>query len=256
MNKKYLFAFSGAAVLIVAGIIAAPPSNKANKITVASSTASSAPATIKAKATKQDYDNALNKTRSSKGKEEKADSNGILKRMASIGSNVAWEEIDSMRAVSFYTPLPEIQIGMQTTFNAKHDHEASLYVYISRQAYKKPVFRLVPQFNGSKWLFLENLKITDNNELLFDQNYLNKDITRENDSYGVVEYADKPVSDDDLKMLRKLAASKDLRVRLSGKSNYIAMEPKQIERMQKSVASLLQFYDALSSVLPEVEPES
>lgn len=141
-------------------------------------------------------------------------------------------DYDKMREITFYEPSTMPQYATSGKFFCTYIGSTSA----------KDVFRLVFNYSGKDWIFIEDAR------LLIDGERFTiplSNVQREYVSYysGLYERADFAASDEEIEIVKKIVNSKETIVRLNGDKYYV--EFTLTEKQKNGIAETLDAYEGL-----------
>lgn len=132
-----------------------------------------------------------------------------------------------------------------------------VHAYLSVKECELPKVLLNASYSSKRgWIFLNKMAVMADGDVVLEREVEHSHVERDNDSRGVTESATWVMEDAALPVLEKIAAAKDVSIRLSGGKGYVAVDAKLVRDMQGDFRSLLAAHKALTTVLTPNLPSS
>lgn len=227
---------------------------------VATTSEASKPAPVKPAATPEDWQLALEKSQvisQLKTEEEgittwfacfqeSASGDGSSKKRC---QNFSFAKRDAFRKTRFF------KSGLNSQIPSSVPGWNYVVSYISLSDNALPKLILSPRyFSKGGWLFMSQVSILADGELVFDRSFPKLEVDRESESYGVEESIHLVMSQAEIESLRKLASAKALSVRLTGDKGYVALKQDAVKGFKEEIANILVIHDKLHTNLKAVIP--
>lgn len=200
--------------------------------------------------TKADWQAALNGTYIESS--SKTDEDGVTEFSACFEQGkqcdlFTFGKRDEFRKITFFTPPAS---KLNELGGSKYLHS-----YISLKDCQVPSIVLNARFfSKDGWLFMNNISILADGDLVIDQSFIDASVKRENESYGVIESATWLATEQDIAALRKIVRAKTLIIRTTGDKGYITMDKGKLSDFRSDMLAVTTAYDKLQTVLREKIP--
>jgi hypothetical protein len=159
------------------------------------------------------------------------------------GADGAFGERDGFRKITFLT-------SAASTFG-KYNPQA-LTMYVAVPDCKPPVFFMSPRVFRNSWLFVNQVSVLADADLVLDRPVQAEDKpTREVYPGGVEETVDFALTEKQIAELRKLETAKKVNVRITGSKGYVSLTAKEATLFKDDVAGSIRIYDTVSRMVAD-----
>lgn len=235
--------------LMLALLLAACDSHEATPAASSAASAPTQPTTVAVPLTKEQWLSRIESTYT-KFARESDEGDGVTKFFACFGDldptskkcpgEFASAKRDAFRKLRLYKP------GFRNSFTLT----SYVHSYVSLPDGGRPQVVVAPYyFSKHGWLFLHSVAFLADGEVVFEKEFAGSDVRRDNSEVGVEERADFIVTEGDLDHIRKIAAAKMLKIRMTGEKGYVSLDPSDVATIKREFALLLKINDRMGNVL-------
>jgi hypothetical protein len=122
--------------------------------------------------------------------------------------------------------------------------------YLSLTNGKKPFLIINPvYFDKKNWLFMENLSVMVESEVVLEKGFIKSIIDRNVERYGVEESYSFIAEEKEINALRKITQESNVIVRITGSKGYVNLEKSNVIQFKKDIITALYMYDKLNKTL-------